>query len=259
MILKKELKVDKKSLLSQRRVCCRIYFSLYTYFLLPSERDICMGKKCKKHAANAVVHSFGVVVLLWFIHGDVIKWKHFPRYWPFVRAIHWSSMNSPHKGQRRGALVFSLICAWINGWANNREAGDLRCHRAHYDVSVMQMSYWLYHQLAHHILQFIDYNDVIMSAMTSEITSLTIVCTSIYSGADQRKHQSSASLAFVWGIHRWPVNSPRKGPVTRKMFPFDDVIITRYFLVSLPINNFESTAADQTLFKTANETLQLSV
>ena len=69
------------------------------------------------------------------------------------------------------------------------------------------------------------YNDVIMSVMTSQITSLTIVYSSVYSDADQRKHQSSASLAFVRGIHRWPVNSPRKWPVTRKMFPFDDVIM----------------------------------
>ena len=63
--------------------------------------------------------------------------------------------------------------------------------------------------------------------MTSQITSVTIVYWSVYSGADQTKHQSSASLAFVWGIHRWPVNSPHKGPVTRKMFPFDDVIMHR--------------------------------
>ena len=69
------------------------------------------------------------------------------------------------------------------------------------------------------------YNDVIMSAMASQITSLTIVYSTVHSGADQRKHQSSASLAFVRGIHRWPVNSPHKRPVTRKMFPFDDVII----------------------------------
>ena len=62
------------------------------------------------------------------------------------------------------------------------------------------------------------YNDVIMGAMASQITSLTIVCSIGYSGADQRKHQSSASLAFVRGIHRSPVNSPHKGPVTRKCF-----------------------------------------
>ena len=68
-------------------------------------------------------------------------------------------------------------------------------------------------------------NAVIMSAMASQITSLAIVNSIVYSGADQRKHQSSASMAFKRGIHRWPVNSPRKGPVTRKMFPYDDVIL----------------------------------
>ena len=56
-------------------------------------------------------------------HDDVIKWKHFPRYWPFVRGIHRSPVNSTHKGRWRGALIFSLICVWINGWVNNREAG----------------------------------------------------------------------------------------------------------------------------------------
>ena len=71
------------------------------------------------------------------VHDDVIKWKHFPCYWPFVRGIHRFPVNSPHKGQWRGALIFSLICVWINGWVNNREAGDLRRYRAHYDVSVM--------------------------------------------------------------------------------------------------------------------------
>ena len=65
------------------------------------------------------------------IHDDVIQWKHSPRYWPFVRRIHRSPANSPHKGQWRGALMFSLICVWINGWVNNREAGDLRRYRAH--------------------------------------------------------------------------------------------------------------------------------
>ena len=72
------------------------------------------------------------------------------------------------------------------------------------------MKYWSFH-----------YNDVIMDTIASQITSLTIVYSTVYSGADQRKHQSSASLAFVWGIHR----GPHKWPVTRKMFPFDDVIM----------------------------------
>ena len=70
-------------------------------------------------------------------HDDVIKWKQFPRYWPFVRGIPRSTVNSPHKGQWRGALMFFLICVWINGCVNNREAGDLRRHWAHYDVIVM--------------------------------------------------------------------------------------------------------------------------
>ena len=69
------------------------------------------------------------------------------------------------------------------------------------------------------------YGDVIMSTMASQITSVSLVYSTICSNADQRKHESSASLAFVRGIHRWLVNSPHKGPVTRKMFPFDDVIM----------------------------------
>ena len=69
------------------------------------------------------------------------------------------------------------------------------------------------------------YDDVIMSEIASQITSLTIVYSTVLSGADQSKHQSSASLAFVWEIHRWPVNFPHKWPVTRKIFPFDDVIM----------------------------------
>ena len=71
----------------------------------------------------------------------------------------------------------------------------------------------------------IHYNDVIMGGMVSQITNLTIVYSTVYSGPDQRKHQSSASLAFVRGIHRWQTNSPHKGPVTRKMFPFDYIIM----------------------------------
>ena len=75
------------------------------------------------------------------INYDVIKWKHFPRNWPFLRGIHRSPVNSPHKGQWRGALMFSLICVWMNDWVNNREAGDLRRHLDHYDVSVMHMGH----------------------------------------------------------------------------------------------------------------------
>ena len=81
-------------------------------------------------------------------HVDVIKWKHFPRYCPFVRGIHRSPVNSPHKGQWRGTLMFSLICARTNCWVNNREVGDLRHHRSHYDVIVVQ---WPMHKLINNI------------------------------------------------------------------------------------------------------------
>ena len=194
------------------------------------------------------------------VHDDVIKWKHFPRYWPFVRVIHRSPVNVPHKGQWRGALMFSLICVWINGWVNNREAGDLRRYRAHYDVTVMR---WCNHMFIallckdgecccfvvkhskRHIVEWwlrfrllpeenvFHYGDVIMVAIASQITRLTIVYSTVDTCADQRKHQSSASLAFVWGIHRWPVNSPHKWPVTRKMFPFDVVFMITVVLQSL--------------------------
>ena len=90
--------------------------------------------------------------------------------------------------------------------ASNMESVSMPCHPHHYD-------------------------DVIKGAMASQITSLTIVYSTVYSGADQSKHQSSASLAFVWGIHRGPVNSPHKWPVTRKMFPFDDVIMRWHLFI----------------------------
>ena len=82
-------------------------------------------------------------------HDDVIKWKYFPRYWPFVRVIHRSPVNFPHKGQWRGALMFTLICARKNGWVNNGEAGDLRRYLAHNDVIVMRsrVIWWLFMEI----------------------------------------------------------------------------------------------------------------
>ena len=122
-----------------------------------------------------------------------------------------------HKGQWSGALMSSLICASINGWVNNRGAGDFRRYRAHHDVTVMQypttITYWLWGiamtQLMHDNKQYEDkmldyhYNDVTMSAMASQITSLKIVYSTVYLGAGQRKRQSSASLAFVREFDQW--------------------------------------------------------
>ena len=85
---------------------------------------ICVGKR-------------GMTGIAWWRH----RVNHFPSYWPFVRGIHRSPVISPHKGQWGGALMFSLICTRINGWVNTGEAGDLRCHRAHYDVIAMEPEY----------------------------------------------------------------------------------------------------------------------
>ena len=102
---------------------------------------------------------------------------------------------------------------YIPVWYKNRiviKRGDL--------VTSRPYDHW-----SNALLRWFHYSDFIMSAMASQITGLSIVKSPVCSGADQRKHKSSASLAFVRGIHRWLVNSPHKGSVTRKMFPFDDV------------------------------------
>ena len=109
------------------------------------------------------------------------------------------------------------------------------CYTDHHNVFELELI-WQGYSLLLGVMKYVDgnlqwlswcyhYSDVIMTAITSQITSLTVVYSTVYSDADQRKHQSSASLAFVWGIHRGPVNSPHKWPVSRKMFPFDDVIM----------------------------------
>ena len=87
------------------------------------------------------------------------------------------------------------------------------------------------------------YSDVIMCAMACQITSLTIVYSTIYSGTDERKHQSSMSLAFVRVIHQWPVNSPPKGPVMRKMFPFGDVIMRKGYK-NCKLDNYQGCCLD---------------
>ena len=132
---------------------------------------------------------------------------------PLCGGIHLWPVNSPQKGQWRIALMFSLICAWINGWMNNREAGDLRRHRAHYDVTVMvaqgerikgtigeDMS--CLRKACFHVMTSLHWrsrwrilmtvlslhcNGVIMGTMASQITSLTTIYSIVHSGADQRK------------------------------------------------------------------------
>ena len=89
-------------------------------------------------------------------HDDVIKWKHFSRYWRFVRGTHQSTVDSPHKGQWRIALMPSLICASTNGCANNRNAGNLTRRRAYYDLSVM-VSKQINRQQYRHTIVFLNH------------------------------------------------------------------------------------------------------
>ena len=115
-----------------------------------------------------IIYSTGNPKLHNIDHNDVIKWKYFPRYWPFVRGIHWRPVNSPHKGKWCGALMFSLICVWITDWVNNREAGELRRHRNHYDVTVMRC----------------------MRAMSSQIIENSTVWSTNCSGQTTKAHQT---------------------------------------------------------------------
>ena len=111
---------------------------IHVYITLPRNGFSVMICKERESISNFDRHGKGVRKHRFLRkREDAIIWKHFPRYWPFVRGIHRSPVNSTHKDQWRGALMFSLICTWINGWVNNGKAGDFRRHRAHYDVTVM--------------------------------------------------------------------------------------------------------------------------
>ena len=105
-----------------------------------------------------------------------------------------------------------------------RESDNSSCVKAQHFAHMYQYTRSRCAEICFDVVMLsVHYIDVIMTTIASQITSLTVVYSTVYSDADQRKHQSSASLAFVWG----PVNSPHKGPVTRKMFPFDDVTMYR--------------------------------
>ena len=142
-------------------------------------------------------------------HDDFIKWKHFPRYWPFVRGIHRS------QSQQRGALIFSLICAWINRWVNNREAVDLRPHRAHYDVIVMK-----HHQLQGRTIQLVSATRTYVSNLPKAqcLSILKFVAPNTQTKAKQKtlkmaknlNHYTCISKTVIWKynssgpLHKYP-------------------------------------------------------
>ena len=145
------------------------------------------------HKTSAVTRRVQVFID-WPVHDDVIKWKHFPRYCPFVRGIHRSPVNSPHKGQWGGALMFSLICVWINGWVNNREAGDLIRYRAHYDVTVMSCRV-CEAQCSWHVTQISMSGTVVLLAYTVRFHNSTVD----FLQKDFNKHITArASYVVVW-------------------------------------------------------------
>ena len=195
-------------------------------------------------------------------HDDVIKWKHFPRCWPFVRVIHRWPVNSPHKGQWRGALMFPLISVWTNGWINTRGACNLRRRRSHYDVTVYMVespisdvshkpfqlrlsraiftpsnqkgpvgghvSYLHWQSYCNVTLNSFQehHSDVIMVPMASQITILTIVYS--LSRLFRRRSKKTSKLR-VTGLCAG--NSPVTGEFPAQMasnaenFSIDDVII----------------------------------
>ena len=117
----------------------------------------------------SVIHDATFLICHPVYYDAVIKWKHLPCNWHFVRGMHRPSVNSSHKGQWRGALMYSLICAWTNRWANNGDADDLRRHRAHYEVIVTLISLRISgrHDISTGIIAHIRWNDYIVRNIQS--------------------------------------------------------------------------------------------
>ena len=121
----------------QVKLCCEGVCECTRAFLAGCSGRVALNEKAIWLDYSLLSNLCQRLYQLVLIHNDIIKLKYFPYYWPFVRGIHRSPVNSPHTSQWHGSLMSSLICAGINGWVNNHEAGDLRCHRPHYDIIIM--------------------------------------------------------------------------------------------------------------------------
>ena len=131
----------------------------------------------------------------------------------FAREIKWGITLLGWLRMKNPSIVTEMLYSWVT-WYHSQ----CSCKYSQWTPynSSMRVKYGVQNQ---------HYNDIIMGAMPYQTTSLTIVYLTVYTGTGERKHQSSASLAFVRGIRQWPVNSPHKGPVMQKMFPCDDIIM----------------------------------
>ena len=123
---------------------------------------------------------------------EVIKRKHFLHYWPIMRGIHQSPVNSPHKGQWHGALVFSMICTWTNGSVNNREVSDLRCHHTNYDITVMTTEELLYNEQCEKLL-----TTLILHRYHNYLQSYIHVHHSARISFQNKKHQKIGTLTCI--------------------------------------------------------------
>ena len=153
--------------------------------------------------------KFFIVVMLWWLNRTILQTgENVIITFCYVRSC-------------LGCMTFTLVYEWLNM--------KIPCHgNAFYIIGTLLWEYTCKPpDFSHKRTVLKHYNDAIMGALASQITSLASVYSTVQLCADQRKHQNSASLAFVRGVHRRPVNSPHKGPVTRKMFPFGDVIMKR--------------------------------
>ena len=165
-------------------------------------------------------------------HDDDIKWKYFPRNWPFVWGIHRPLVNSPHKGQWRIALMFSLICVCINDWVNNREAGDLRRHHAHYDVIeiyyVSKMSpIWWNHLLIQACLQV----DGILSHLSLS-TIRSIIMVRVWCGLNRWMQKPLCSQQFR-GKHIYHIILFSKRRIQCKWYIMNETKILNVYFVTI--------------------------
>ena len=185
--------------------------TVFWFWLAGWSMEFCWKWKkytCKYIFLHLYIHTWYNTIIIIFIQKHINLTTFFDFGWPRSRAL-------------RYVREFTLVTKWRNSpeWhiCNICQTRD-----DFYSIFTCLMWFLIHVNLK---INHIHYNDVIMSTMASLITSVSIVYPTLYSAADQRKYQSSVLLAFVRGIHRRPVNSPHKGSVTRKMFPFDDVIM----------------------------------
>ena len=170
-----------------------------------------MDHHTSRENASKSIHKGSTLWRVWLNFWITSQWPHMSIVVSRITDNSNCLFNTLSKLPTKNEIKMASITGAFKVESNNDQWISLTKDYQYFDGLVQERG----NSLAH-------YNDVIMSAMASEITNLMSVFAAVYSGTDERKHQSSPSLAFVRGIHRWPVNSPHKGPVMRKMFPFDD-------------------------------------